>query len=154
MMSNSIKNDGYYFAKKCVLALFLLTTTIQTEQDFFYFDSFPPVTWYEKALNATMYAWHTIGCMVDARNQTCGEIVPFDVVMGRLFFAYYCIGKIEQTKEHVMGEDISYLFSILDRLKNLIVSVPREYGDSDHNECVLFIVDTMQKSLYPNSMTP
>jgi hypothetical protein len=139
MMKKYIKSRGLSF-----LVIFLCASSIiKAHQINLSFDSLFPMTWYQKGLESSLYAWQLL---VEA----CGNnevALPFDVLISRLALAQFSINRMLQEKVACAPEDITYLVAVLSKVQSLVATIVVTHQTQDFVDCATDMIGSMQQQL-------
>jgi len=133
---NYIKNFVIFFCINFFYGSFCLSSQEHS------FDILFPKTWYEKGYNALSSTWYVvyddIGCEKFYDHSAC-----FEILIGRLAFAYFCIKKIQKRDSLMREEDIIYLQVLVQDLKKTFSAAL----STEYVQCCTAILDKMENVL-------
>ena len=119
--------------------------TINAYQVNLSFDSLFPMTWYQKGLESSLSVWQALVNVFDKSSDSA--LLSFDLLLGRLAFAQFCIARMYQDGVPCIADDSIYFSTVLHKVKqllNLIVITPE---NRDYVFCVDSMIQAMQQQL-------
>jgi len=109
------------------------------------FDSLFPTTWYQKGLESSVYVWQTLINVFDKSSD--GATLSFDLLLGRLAFAQFCINRMNQERMSCIEDDSVYFASVLNKVQQLLALVVITSKTHDFVVCAEDMIQAMQKKL-------
>lgn len=110
------------------------------------FDSLFPMTWYQKGLESSMHVWQSLINVFEKSGD--GAILSFDLLLGRLAFAQFCISRMHQQEETIrIADDTAYFAAVLNKVKRLLALVVITPKTHDFVLCAEDMIQEMEKKL-------
>ena len=128
-----------------LVVLLCTSSKIEAYQVDLSFDSLFPVTWYQKGLESSVYVWQTLINVFD--KSTDGATLSFDLLLGRLAFAQFCINRMNQERMPCITDDSVYFASVLNKVQQLLALVVITSKTHDFVVCAEDMIQAMQKKL-------
>jgi hypothetical protein len=132
--------------KNVMVTIFLSTHILFIDAMTLSFNKLFPRTWYEKGLNATIFAWHKI----DSFSSIVSEkelSESLDVILGKCTFAHFCLEKMYEHKQYIINEDIVYFSSLIYLLENTLKIYTFEDENEDKLLCLNHIIGAIKGCL-------
>lgn len=109
------------------------------------FDSLFPMTWYQKGLESSVYVWQALVNVFDKSSD--GALLSFDLLLGRLAFAQFCINRMGQEDIPSIAGDNAYFVLVLQKIQQLLALVVITSKTHDFVVCAESMIQSMQKML-------
>jgi hypothetical protein len=138
--------------KKWVMSFFVIvcctSSIIKTYQVNLSFDSFFPITWYQKGLESSLLVWQTLVNCFDTNSDRV--LLSFDLLLARLAFAQFCINRMYQESTPCLSDDNAYFVKVLDKVQKLLGRVIITAINHDFVLCAEDMLQTMRQQLGSN----
>jgi hypothetical protein len=109
------------------------------------FDSLFPKTWYQKGLESSMHVWQSLINVFEKSSD--GASLSFDLLLGRLAFAQFCINRMSQEGTPCFADDSAYFVAVLNKMKQLLGLVVITSKTHDFVLCAEDMIQAMEKKL-------
>jgi hypothetical protein len=128
-----------------ILILCCTSSAINAYQVNISFDSLFPKTWYQKGLESSMHVWQTLINVFEKSSD--GAVLSFDLLLGRLAFAQFCINRMGQEGAPCIADDSAYFVAVLNKTKQLLGLVVITPKTHDFVLCAEDMIQAMEKKL-------
>lgn len=136
---NRLYAMSMFFLVNCVV----VTSCAQTY--YLSFDSLFPMTWYQKGLESSLYVWQTLIDEVDKNNGHSS--FSYDVLLGKLAFAQFCLNRMHQMNEVCVADDVAYFATVVQKIQQLFSVMMTNNKTEDFIACAADILTSMQQKL-------
>lgn len=128
-----------------IISSLLASLTIQAYRVNLSFDSLFPMTWYQKGLESSLCVWQALVNVFEKSSD--GELLSFDLLLGRLAFAQFCINRMKQEGTPCIADNSAYFTAVLYKVKQLLALVVITPKTHDFVLCADDMIQSMQKKL-------
>lgn len=128
-----------------VLTICCTSLTTQAYQVNLSFDSLFPLTWYQKGLESSLSVWQTL-VNISEKNEDAA-LLSFDLLLGRLAFAQFCINRMCQESAPCVADDKVYFSTVLCKVKQLLSVITLNAKTHDFIVCIDEMLESMQEKL-------
>jgi len=148
MKKNSNNKDFKYrifnflFITLCLSFTATSVTALDSYQINLSFDSLFSATWYQKALELTLSVWQTLAQVFEKNDE-----IPYEMLLGKLSYAYFCVTRMQQEKIVSLPDDIVYFMTVLRKIQDLFSCITIHEKNHDFIVCAQEIIALIQKRL-------
>ncbi len=107
------------------------------------FDSLFYATWYQKAVELTLSVWQTLAQVFEKNDE-----IPYEILLGKLSYAYFCVNRMQQEKVVSLADDTAYFMTALRKIQDLFSFIAIHEKNYDFIVCAQEIISLIQKSFY------
>jgi hypothetical protein len=143
-MEKKLKSSYYALIFLSIFTIFYPVLAVQTYPITISFDSLFPATWYQKGLEASLSVWHIL---VQAFEKNDASGMAFDQLLGKLVFVQFCVNRMQQEGVVCLPEDVAYLGSVLNKIKELVDVFGGMQENEDFILCVYEIILSIEKQI-------
>jgi hypothetical protein len=130
---------------KLALILCCISSIINAYQVNLSFDSLFPMTWYQKGLESSLSVWQALMSAFDKNSDEA--LLSFDLLLGRLAFAQFCINRMNCEGTPCIAGDSAYFSAVLHKVKQLLTAVVITPKTHDFILCADDMIQAMEKKL-------
>lgn len=145
-MKNKLYNrHSWQITLSCMIICCCISTTIKAYQINLSFDSLFPMTWYQKGLESSLHVWQSLVTVFEQSSD--GTTLSFDILLGRLAFAQFCINRMHQENKPSFADNNTYFKNVLYKIHQLLGLVIITPKTEDFVLCAEDILEDMQRKL-------